>query len=423
MSEQQRHSKEPGHAETNGQSSESQALSPRTVDSSQFQPRFSRRRRRDAGRFLLLLLSGIATLLILARTSLVGAGSPQATPLTSSAVSPQVPTAASTSSLSASIFREYPLPRSNGQAMRLAIDHKGRPWFGVMGQNTLMWFDPSTRVFGQIAVPQGRSGIMGIQVAADDTIWFVEQYANYLAHYFPATRTFHLYPLPVLAVPDPSTPGKILHEPSAPNDLVLDAQGNLWFTEFNAGMIGRLDPRTGQFRHYVLASSPGKAQGLALYGLTIDAQGMVWFTEVSGKRIGRLDPRTGGVRLYTLPAPDIEPMEIAGDHKGNLWVTTFKAGLLLELDPRTGSITRYQASLTSSDAGGLYGLAIAPNDDIWVTLLSQNALARLGHTTHRFLYYRVPTANSLPLALISGPRQTFWFSEIQRLGELILGGT
>ncbi|SRR5579885_3193909 len=422
MSEQRRSSKEPGHAETNEQARESWALAPGTAGSSYFRPRFSCWRRRDVGCFLLLLLSGIATLLILAPTT-PGVRSSSAISSASTSASPQAPTAASTVPLSAPIFHEYPFPRSNGQAMRLAMDHKGRLWFGMMGQNTLMWLDPSTHAFGQVAVPQGRAGIMGIQVAAGETIWFVEQFANYLGHYLPATRTFRLYPLPFLAVPDPNAPGKTLREPSAPNDLMLDAQGNLWFTEFQAGMIGRLDPSTGQFRHYALSGSPGKAQNLAPYGLTIDAQGMIWFTEMSGHHIGRLDPHTGAIRFYALPAPDIEPMEIASDREGNLWITTFDAGLLLDLDPRTGHVTRYQASLTSTDAGGLYGLAIASNDDVWVTILAQNALARLDHTTHRFLYYRVPTANSSPLALITGPHQTFWFSETQQLGELTFGGT
>jgi len=306
--------------------------------------------------------------------------------------------------------------------MRLVMDHQGRLWFGAMGQNTLMMFDPSTHLFQHITPPQGRSGIMGIQVAADGSIWFAEQFANYIGHYFPATRTFHLYPLPTLSIPDPNAPGKTLNEPSGPNDLVLDAQGNVWFTEFQAGLVGQLNPRTGRFRHYALTRSPGNALALYPYGLIIDAQGAIWFTEMGGHSIGQLNPRTGGVHLFSLSSPNVSPMEIASTREGDLWITTFDAGLLLELDPRTGHVTRYQASLASTDAGGLYGLVIAPNDDVWVTILAQNALARLDSKTRTFVYYRVPTANSSPLALIAGPHQTFWFSEIQQLGVLTFSG-
>src|SRR6266704_3120565 len=124
-------------------------------------------------------------------------------------------------------FHEYPLPQSNSGLMRPAIDHAGRIWFGEMGHNFLAVFDPHTQKFQQITPPHGRYGIMGVEVASDDTIWFAEQIANYIGHYFPTTGQFQTHPLPTLIVPDPGLPGKTLTLPSAPNDLVLDNQGNV----------------------------------------------------------------------------------------------------------------------------------------------------------------------------------------------------
>jgi len=37
-------------------------------------------------------------------------------------------------------FHEYPLPQSDSQMMRPAIDHHGRIWFGEMGRNNLAVF-------------------------------------------------------------------------------------------------------------------------------------------------------------------------------------------------------------------------------------------------------------------------------------------
>src|SRR5262249_33419806 len=67
-------------------------------------------------------------------------------------------------------FHEYPLPQSNSGLMRPAIDHAGRIWFGEMGRNFLAVFDPHTQKFQQITPPRGRFGIMGVEVASDDTI-------------------------------------------------------------------------------------------------------------------------------------------------------------------------------------------------------------------------------------------------------------
>ena len=286
-----------------------------------------------------------------------------------------------------------------------------------MGRNALAMFDPRTRSFQEFTPPHGRYGIMGIQVAADDTIWFAEQYANYIGHYLPATGQFQLYPLPTITSPDPSNAGKTLTLPSAPNDLMLDSRGEVWFTEFNADRLGRLDPRTGSTQQYLLAGNK-TVQQLAPYGITVDSQGMVWFTEMGVERIGRLDPATGRIQYFPLPGVHVQLMEITSDTQGIIWATSFSSGLLLRLDPRTGVVTPFYASLTGADPGGLYGLAATSTGDVWVTILAQNALARFDAATHRFSYYHVPTENSGPLALVAGVDQTLWFTETDKIGML-----
>src|SRR6266705_3566483 len=177
-------------------------------------------------------------------------------------------------------FREYPLPQTDSGMMRPAIDHEGRLWFGEMGHNYLATFDPRTHTFQQRIPPHGLSGIMGITVASDDTIWFAEQYANYIGHYFPITNTYQTYSLPTLTIPDPSNTSKTLSLTSAPNDLAIDASGNIWFTELNADSIGKLDSHTGRIHIYPL-SNTRSVQKLDPYGITVDPQGMVWFTQAT----------------------------------------------------------------------------------------------------------------------------------------------
>jgi virginiamycin B lyase len=304
--------------------------------------------------------------------------------------------------------------------MRMAVDHEGRVWFGEMGVNALADFDPRTQTFQQMTPPDGRSWIMGIQVASDDTIWFAEQYANYIGHYFPATGGYQIYHLPTLTVPDSSSPGKLLTLPSAPNDLAIDSHDNIWFTELNAGAIGKLDPQTGHLTQYPLAGR-NQAQQLTLYGITVDAYGLVWFTEVSTNLLGRLDPSTGKITYFTQPDATQALMEIVSGKNGIIWITSFSANALLRLEPHTGSFTTYHANPptpSGAGVGGLYGLVVSPTDAVWVTVLAENILARLDVTTGHFTYYPIPTPNSEPLALASGANRTLWFSEIDKLGML-----
>jgi len=303
-------------------------------------------------------------------------------------------------------FQEYSLPLSNSGLMRPAIDHAGRIWFGEMGHNFLAVLDPHSQKFQQITPPHGRSGIMGVAVASDDTIWFAEQYADYIGHYSPANSQFQTYPLPTLTVPDPGHPGKTLSLPSAPNDLVLDTHGNVWFTELNANALGQLNVHSGLIQQYPLAATK-ITQALNPYGITIDPQGNIWFTEASTSHIGRLDPTTGQISYYSMQGLSTPLMEIAVDAHGIIWTTSFSTGLLLSFNPKTAIFTPYYAP----SSGGLYGITITPTGQVWVTITAENAIAHLDVTANRFIDYAIPSSGSLPLGVVVGANNTLWFTE------------
>ncbi len=306
-------------------------------------------------------------------------------------------------------FREYPLPKAGSGLMRPAVDREGRLWFGEMGHNFLTVFDPRTQTFEQMVPPHGEAGVMGVVVATDDTIWFAEQYADYIGHYFPAKKQFQVYTLPTLKVPDPGTPDNTLTLPSAPNDLALDAHGNVWFTELNADALGMLNTTTGIVRQYPL-SVKKSVQVLNPYGVAVDPEGMIWFTESTTDSIGRLDPSGGTIRFYTLPGPVHPLMEVASDTHGIIWATSFSAGLLVRLDPHTGIFTQYYAP-APGNAGGLYGLLVTPDDEVWITNPAANVIAQLDVASNRFMYYDIPTQSSLPLGLVMDTDHILWFTE------------
>ncbi|MBA2678112.1 MAG: hypothetical protein H0U76_06940 [Ktedonobacteraceae bacterium] len=307
------------------------------------------------------------------------------------------------------MFRAYALPQMHSGIMRPAIDHIGRIWFGEMGHNALAVFDPSTKLVQQVVPPHGADGIMGITVATDDSIWFAEEYANYIGHYFPDTRQFKLYMLPTITTPDPGDAHKTLTLPLGPNDITLDTHGNVWFTEANADSLGMLNIQTGHFKHYPL--TPHKSvQNLDPYGITIDPTGNIWFTESALSLLGRLDPHTGTIRTFTTHNANAPLMEVASDSHGDIWSTSFSSGLLVRLAPSTGTFTYYYTPYTGSTPGGLYGLTITPQNEVWLTITGENTIARLDVANNHFLYYAIPTPGSSPFGLVVDAQHTIWFT-------------
>ncbi len=59
----------------------------------------------------------------------------------------------------------------------------------------------------------------------------------------------------------------------------------------------------------------------------------------------------------------------------------------------------------------MYGLTISPGGEVWVTVTSDNMIARLDAVASHFILYRIPTVGSLPLGIVMGADHTLWFTE------------
>src|SRR5574341_2631450 len=104
---------------------------------------------------------------------------------------------------------------------------------------------------------------------------------------------------------------------SQPHDPALAPDGSLWYTGQMSNKLGRLDPKTGEFKEY-----PLKTEGSGPHGLAADERGDIWFTAGYKAYIGRLDPKTGAVTEYKMPDPRArDPHTPVFDRQGILWFT------------------------------------------------------------------------------------------------------
>jgi virginiamycin B lyase len=69
-----------------------------------------------------------------------------------------------------------------------------------------------------------------------------------------------------------------------PLGMVRGHDGDLYFTERGFDKVGRLDPATGLFTEWTLTA------GAFPNRLTVDPRGNVWFTELQTSLLGRIDP-------------------------------------------------------------------------------------------------------------------------------------
>ncbi|MBI4502337.1 MAG: cytochrome C, partial [Gemmatimonadetes bacterium] len=121
---------------------------------------------------------------------------------------------------------------------------------------------------------------------------------------------------------------------SRPHDPLGTADGAIWYTGQMANKLGRLDPKTGQFKEYAI-----KTAGSGPHGLDADKDGNIWFTANFKAYIGKLDPKTGQFTEYPMPdSAARDPHTPIFDQKGVLWFTLQGANMVGRLDPQTGEV-------------------------------------------------------------------------------------
>ena len=115
-------------------------------------------------------------------------------------------------------------------------------------------------------------------------------------------RTFPEKPRPAaVLIPGPVEvdimDGRCRRPGSRPHDPMAAHDGAIWWSGQLANKLGRLDPKTEQFKEYPV--NPMSAP----HGLVEDKDGNVWFTGNFRGFIGKLDTKTGEVTEYPLPDP------------------------------------------------------------------------------------------------------------------------
>src|SRR6266568_4321930 len=144
---------------------------------------------------------------------------------------------------------------------------------------------------------------------------------------------------------------------SSPLFLAVDTQGNLWFTEYNAGSIGEFVPSTQQFSETQTPTPNSNPYGIVG---PEPRTGAMWFTE-NNSSVSRIasfvPPKSGSLdqsninEYLTRNTSNSTPHLLAFDKKGNIWWTEGFDGYI-------GSLAISQASPGTSN--GVTEYAVPP---------------------------------------------------------------
>ncbi|MFH8589837.1 hypothetical protein ACH4GP_36620 [Streptomyces celluloflavus] len=159
-----------------------------------------------------------------------------------------------------------------------------------------------------------------------------------------------------------STPGSSPY----PWDVAAGPDGNLWFTEYDRGLVGQITPG-GAITEYPLPTPDGGPTGI-----TAGPDGNVWFTEYDSGMIGRITP-DGAITDYRIPSPNSFPWGITAGPDGNLWFTEYNNGVIGQITA-DGSITEHPLTNTGS---GPTGITAGPDGNLWFVESTGNQIGQI----------------------------------------------
>lgn len=187
---------------------------------------------------------------------------------------------------------------------------------------------------------------------------------------------------------------------SQPWGIVMDPNGNPWFTESLGNKITKLDFAANQMFEWTLPSTdPREPRGIVWNQSSTSPD--LWYTEYMGNRIGHLHATGSGTQVvfssYQISTADTRPLSIALSpvDRSIVWWTEYSSsriGSLRLLDNGTALFRHY--SITSGS--GPWGIAVDPSGYVWVTENQKSSIGRLNPSSGEYVTFKIPTDSAEP---------------------------
>jgi streptogramin lyase len=189
---------------------------------------------------------------------------------------------------------------------------------------------------------------------------------------------------------------------ASPHDLAFDAQGNVWYSDFNSQFIGKLDPKTGKVREYAVPQSRFGQVAQGGLQMDLDKEGRIYFGNMSQMQVVRFDPKTEKMEFFKPPVPEsdfgdghLTMIDPAFQHvDGKIWLNvaggTPKIGGTWHVDLATNTWTHVTYPAGSPPAGA-YDVVADSNNNMYGMTMGNSRIWMTDGKTLQTVWYDIPT--------------------------------
>ncbi len=293
---------------------------------------------------------------------------------------------------------QYPIPI--GSSVYITGGPGGNLWFTDQQTNGTCYvgtINSATRAISEYPIPTTNCYPREITTGPDGNIYFTEFGANKLGRINPTTHAITEFSIPA---------------DSQPWGIVTGPDGNLWFAErggnsTTGSAIDSFNPTTHVFSSYATYLGNGNYLGVGPTGLTTGIDGNLWFTTYDGA-VGSINPTTHVIQEYPIPTSGATSYDIATGPDGNLWFTMPSANPGSEGQQVVSFNPNTQAFYPIAVPGGgePYGITTGPDGNLWFAEAGTGQVGRINPTTDALTQFPISAGRGIT----TGPDGNLWLA-------------
>jgi virginiamycin B lyase len=186
-----------------------------------------------------------------------------------------------------------------------------------------------------------------------------------------------------------------------PHDILVDKDGNVWYSDFGEMFIGKFDPKTLKLTEYPIKQfKPDAPTGLL--SIEFDTTGKIWFDTMYQGALGCLDPATGEIKYYPLDAKwndDRVQLNFTGLHyevDGKVWTKSVGTTDIFRVDLATGNWEKFHPTdqLPGVPHAGIYQVMADSKNNLWMAEFTEGHLGRIDAKSGEVTWYANPTPHA-----------------------------
>ena len=205
----------------------------------------------------------------------------------------------------------------------------------------------------------------------------------------------------------------------APHDVVTDAAGIAWYSNFLENTLGRLDPRTGEHREFTWPTIKKGAPEGSL-AMEPDRDGNWWLATMFQTGLVRFNVKDNTFKVFPLPADlnnseaqqsMVQPRQAHVD--GKVWSTDIGRQVILRLDIASGKYEKIDPFIYMPEGTNHspYGLAADEKNNLFLMDFGDEVIARMDARTLQTTIYPTPAPRSRPRRAMRDGQGRIWFAE------------